>query len=448
MANSKVMTVMERIAKLYRHKDYMDDKSFVKTNHIFLLHRLKIASIILLILYAYYLYVDVILVNDLKDPSFRYTLIALHSAGFLLSILYLYFYRKIKNKGFIFTSMWPAFLINTYVIFYVFMGAMASINSQRFTGNVDAYAIILISVAVILPIKPKHAFFIFLFNHAAFLIGLYMVNEDKYTLIAKQINTTIAAIIAFFIVLTFYANRRSQFIHKLKIKENEASFRKLFEVNPYPLLLTTISDGKIVLINQRAIDFYQHSFGQIEPFEGNLIYNNLEERFFIVKQLSKYGSIKNHIVEQNISPGVTKWLSVNYELIEHENEKHILAGVTDITNFKKVEAELRRHASVDILTGVINRRSGTEILQNAQKQHKEFILCFIDINNLKEVNDKYGHSEGDELIKSVCQEITKHIEKEDVFFRYGGDEFIIVFLISKCLRSIKYGMTSLLLLVK
>lgn len=254
-----------------------------------------------------------------------------------------------------------------------------------------------------------------------------MVNEDKYTLIAKQINTTIAAIIAFFIVLTFYANRRSQFIHKLKIKENEASFRKLFEVNPYPLLLTTISDGKIVLINQRAIDFYQHSFGQIEPFDGNLIYNNLEERFFIVKQLSKYGSIKNHIVEQNISPDVTKWLSVNYELIEHENEKHILAGVTDITNFKKVEAELRRHASVDILTGVINRRSGTEILQNAQKQHKEFILCFIDINNLKEVNDKYGHSEGDELIKSVCQEITKHIEKEDVFFRYGGDEFIIVF---------------------
>ncbi|WP_176713732.1 GGDEF domain-containing protein [Pseudobacillus wudalianchiensis] len=431
MINSKLEDVLRRIVKTFHRVDFKENEDFVKSNTILLMHRLKITSIILLVLYAYYLYVDTVLFKDLKDASYRYTLIAVHLAGFLLSIFYLCFYRMIKNKESFLTSKGLAFITNTYVLFYVLMGVIASLNSQRLTGNVDAYAIIIISVAAILPIRPTPTFFIFLFSHIAFLLGLSIVSEDKYIVITKQINTTVAAMIAFFIVVTLYSNRRKDFMNEVKIKKNEESFRKLFDVNPYPLILTTIHDGKIVLMNQRAKDFYQQVFEQKEQVDGTLIYNDLEERLTIVKNLIKYGSIKNHIIEQKAAFNSARWLSVNYELIDYANEKHILVGITDITNFKEVENELRKHASVDMLTGIINRRSGMEILQNAclnaQNQYMEFILCFIDINNLKEVNDRHGHSEGDNLIKTVCGEITKHIEKEDVFFRYGGDEFIIVF---------------------
>lgn len=79
----------------------------------------------------------------------------------------------------------------------------------------------------------------------------------------------------------------------------------------------------------------------------------------------------------------------------------------------------------------MNRKSGIEILQNAlikaQNEYLEFIVCFVDINNLKLVNDTYGHPEGDYLVTSVSQIIKQELEESDVFFRFGGDEFIIVF---------------------
>jgi diguanylate cyclase (GGDEF)-like protein len=106
-------------------------------------------------------------------------------------------------------------------------------------------------------------------------------------------------------------------------------------------------------------------------------------------------------------------------------------GVTDITKFKNVEDELTKHASIDMQTHVGNRRIGMETIQNAlllsEKEHLEFTVCFIDINNLNEVNDNFCHDEGDHLINTICQVINSGIEKEDVLFRYGGDEFVVVF---------------------
>lgn len=60
---------------------------------------------------------------------------------------------------------------------------------------------------------------------------------------------------------------------------------------------------------------------------------------------------------------------------------------------------------------------------------RRFILsvCFIDINNLKKVNDTYGHEHGDALIVDVVQNIQLNIRTDDFIVRFGGDEFLIVF---------------------
>lgn len=50
-----------------------------------------------------------------------------------------------------------------------------------------------------------------------------------------------------------------------------------------------------------------------------------------------------------------------------------------------------------------------------------------DINSLKQVNDNYGHSEGDKLIITICQTLKKYLGSGDIFFRLSGDEFIVVF---------------------
>jgi len=110
-------------------------------------------------------------------------------------------------------------------------------------------------------------------------------------------------------------------------------------------------------------------------------------------------------------------------------EKCVLTNVTDISELKKMENELLSHASTDVLTGVLNRRTGIETLNaliNQEGYSKVSSICFIDIDGLKEVNDKFGHNEGDYLINKVCSVIKEIIDTEGSIFRFGGDEFVIL----------------------
>lgn len=97
---------------------------------------------------------------------------------------------------------------------------------------------------------------------------------------------------------------------------------------------------------------------------------------------------------------------------------------------RSLEKQLMLYASVDDLTGIYNRRTGLEWLEYnmllAQHQEHELSICFFDIDNLKVVNDSYGHKEGDKLIMQVVQLIRRHLRKSDLLCRLGGDEFLLI----------------------
>lgn len=92
---------------------------------------------------------------------------------------------------------------------------------------------------------------------------------------------------------------------------------------------------------------------------------------------------------------------------------------------------IRTFATYDILTNTYNRGPGIEKLQQefilAKKEDLDLSVCFIDINNLKKVNDNLGHDKGDELIKTVVNVLMNNIKEKDFIDRLGGDEFLIVF---------------------
>ena len=79
-------------------------------------------------------------------------------------------------------------------------------------------------------------------------------------------------------------------------------------------------------------------------------------------------------------------------------------------------------ADIDPLTGVFNRRGCMRALGSGDRR---FALIFIDIDRFKEINDTYGHEKGDEVLRTVARIIATHIRKEDIFCRYGGDEFLL-----------------------
>ena len=91
---------------------------------------------------------------------------------------------------------------------------------------------------------------------------------------------------------------------------------------------------------------------------------------------------------------------------------------------------VRSHAYIDGLTGLNNRTSYTEFLQKLEKRILDepklvFSVVVFDINQLKIVNDDYGHDMGDKLIIGISQDITKVFDKKQVY-RVGGDEFVAI----------------------
>lgn len=409
----------------------VNSQDFTQMNNRHLLKRLHMISIILIIVYFYYLFADYILLSEVDSLPFRRNLIIIHFMSLFISLVYLFIYQNIKQKEKFASYPKATILINTYTVIYGLLGVAASLNSQLLTGNIDAYIVIIIGISVFLHIKPTHLFFIFLFVHLSFYIGLAMLNPSGYEHITKQINSTTTVIVAFLISLAFYTYRLNAFFTKIKLKEKEDSFRKLFEINPFPLVLTSAEDGSIVEVNNRAVEFYGVAKEDISKYKAADFYISKEERRPIIEELRRTGHVKNHIIQQKVTNGEFKWVLLNYELIDYGNRKCILTGVTDVTDLKKIEAELIQHASTDILTGINNRRSGLQqmedLLYKSKKYHYPFTLCFVDVNNLKVVNDKYGHTEGDFLIKRTCEVMKGFVGEQDIFFRYGGDEFIIVF---------------------
>jgi diguanylate cyclase (GGDEF)-like protein len=90
----------------------------------------------------------------------------------------------------------------------------------------------------------------------------------------------------------------------------------------------------------------------------------------------------------------------------------------------------RELARTDELTGATNRRSFFEIAQseiNRARRHRHpFTVAYIDIDNFKELNDRFGHAAGDAVLREVTQEIKLNVREIDMVARLGGDEFVVL----------------------
>jgi len=139
--------------------------------------------------------------------------------------------------------------------------------------------------------------------------------------------------------------------------------------------------------------------------------------------------------ELNLPGGDRIWLTTLTPIIKENNVSHIVGSATDITERKRLELELEKHANYDNLTGLPNRKLFFEVLDRKilenERDNRKFALLFIDLDGFKDINDNYGHEVGDEVLIKVSDKLLKCIRKSDTVARMGGDEFTII------LRNIK-----------
>jgi len=105
----------------------------------------------------------------------------------------------------------------------------------------------------------------------------------------------------------------------------------------------------------------------------------------------------------------------------------------DISARKLVEDELLHRAVHDVLTGLPNRqllldRLTMALARTAREPGVGATLVFLDLDDFKDVNDSFGHGAGDELLVQVAERLSAAVRPTDTVARYGGDEFVVIFV--------------------
>ncbi|HEX5785104.1 MAG TPA: EAL domain-containing protein [Burkholderiaceae bacterium] len=122
---------------------------------------------------------------------------------------------------------------------------------------------------------------------------------------------------------------------------------------------------------------------------------------------------------------------VKRAVFDHRGQVYGVLGMArDVTGRKQAEAQIERLAFYDPLTGLCNRRLFHDRLDQAQaasmRSQQWGAVCFIDLDNFKDLNDTQGHDQGDLLLKQVAQRLLGAVREQDTVARLGGDEFVVL----------------------
>ncbi|MCF0146103.1 MAG: diguanylate cyclase [Eubacterium sp.] len=99
-----------------------------------------------------------------------------------------------------------------------------------------------------------------------------------------------------------------------------------------------------------------------------------------------------------------------------------------IDETQNLNEQLKETSEVDTLTKAYNRRYFTNMLQNFEVLDNKHCVFLIDIDDFKKINDTYGHPFGDETLIALCETVRRNSRRSDILVRYGGEEFLIIFM--------------------
>ncbi len=242
------------------------------------------------------------------------------------------------------------------------------------------------------------------------------------------------------------------------LRDSERRYASLFHENEAVMLLVDPETGLIRDANPAACSFYEYDYDDLIGRRFSDITPGTDSRD-PSDQLNQVnlGTKKHFYLENVTSSGIVHNVEIYSTKLFFDNRPVLLLMVHDISEKVRAEErairlndELLAISTTDKLTGINNRRHLEEILRwelNKSRRYGDNLsLIMFDLDGFKAVNDRYGHSRGDEVLKQIARKCVSNLRSSDFFGRWGGDEFLVITPVSE--DSASFLAKKLLIIIK
>lgn len=214
------------------------------------------------------------------------------------------------------------------------------------------------------------------------------------------------------------------------LRESEEDYRSLFDESMDAICVVSM-DGSTVKANRAWLELFGYTNEELEHFNILQIYVDPSERDNFKRNVARVGVIEDEVQFKkkdgtvfNCARAVVARRNLEGDIVAYQ------AIMRDVTPQKRHEAELERLARFDALTGILNRRSIIEKLdewiRHVRRYKGRLSVAMIDIDFFKRVNDRHGHQVGDRVLTDVARMLQRSIRLTDFVGRYGGEEFLAI----------------------
>lgn len=213
------------------------------------------------------------------------------------------------------------------------------------------------------------------------------------------------------------------------LRKGEERFRMLYDDNPL-MLITVDAKGSVLSVNRRGTS--QLGYGSSEliglsAFELVVEEDRVQDARMIKRCALNPGTKHQWSVRMCQKNGEVIWVRKTGQAIGAGKELVVLVACEDITETRLLAEKLSYQATHDELTGLVNRwefeRRVVRAVETSRNTAVEHVLCYIDMDQFKIVNDTCGHAAGDELLRQIAKAMEAHVRTRDTLARVGGDEF-------------------------
>ena len=240
-----------------------------------------------------------------------------------------------------------------------------------------------------------------------------------------------------------------------QVEQEKRKFKSIVEQSPQSIFITDL-DGKIKYVNPKFTEimgfsadeiyeetpqifkteftpseFYPYLWETItsgEKWVGEFVNRRKDDSVIyksaVITPLTDSSGKKTHYVAFENDIGLHKEMAFKLS----ELEKELQEKSNELSQLKE---QIQEQLHQDQLTGLYNRVYLSEILPRevlrSLRARNHLILMIIDVDHFRMVNEKYGHSTGDLVLAKISKSITESMDRYDLAFRYGGDEFLLLF---------------------